>query len=603
MSAPGGSWWMARTSSPGRGTTRSSADREARRADRALERRLWTEHRGARRTLAVATALSVGATACWIAFALLLSAVVDRVFLGGASLGRVSSLLAVMIAVVLVRGGLFWGSEVIAQRAAENLKTSLRDRIAAKLVALGPTFTRAERAGELVHTVGEGVEAFDGYVTRFGPARALAVAVPVAVGLVVFAIDPWTVTILLVTGPFLVLLLGLIGRRVRDQTRRRERELGWMSAHFLDVLRGLTTLKLFGRSAEQADTIAAVGRRYGSATMEVLRTAFQTTLVLEWGATAATALIAIQASVRLMEGELAFGHALAVLLLAPEFFAPIRRLSAEYHAGRAGAATASRVYEILDEPGRIATPVAAAGLPSRFDVRFEEVHVTFQRGTRVALDGCSFEIPEAGLVALVGPTGAGKTTIANVLLRFVDPDVGRVVVGGIPLAETDPAGWRTLVAHVPQHPYLFHGSVAENLRLARPAATDADLFAAATAANAHDFVSRMPNGYDTPVGEGGARFSGGERQRLAIARAFLRDAPLLILDEPTANLDEESGEVVLDALRALARTRTVLLISHRPEPLLVADRIVSMSEGRVVDVLTSAVGDDRDAAAAARSGA
>jgi len=594
---------MARTSSPGRGTRRPSADREARSADRALERRLWAEHPGARRTLALATALSFGATACWIAFALLLSAVVDRVFLGGGSLGSVSSLLAAMVAVVLVRGGLLWGSEVIAQRAAEDVKISLRERLAAKLAALGPTFTRAERTGELVHTVGEGVEGLDGYVTRFRPARALAVVVPVVIGLVVFAIDPWTVTILLVTGPFLVLLLGLIGRRVRDQTLRRERELGWMSAHYLDVLRGLTTLKLFGRSTEQADTIAAVGRRYGSATMDVLRTAFQTSLVLEWGATAATALVAIEASVRLMGGELAFGRALAVLLLTPEFFAPIRRLSAEYHAGHAGAAAMSRVYEILDEPGRIAAPIAAAELPSRFDVRLEDVRVAFEGGARVALDGCSFEIPEGSVVALVGPTGAGKTTVANVLLRFVDPDAGRVEVGGVPLAEIDRARWRTLVAHVPQHPYLFQGSVADNLRLARPGASDPELIAAATAANAHAFVSGMPNGYDTPVGEGGARLSGGERQRLAIARAFLRDAPLLILDEPTANLDEESGEVVLDALRALARLRTVLLISHRPEPLLVADHVVSLASGRIVETLTTTgSGTGRDAATA-RSGA
>jgi ATP-binding cassette subfamily C protein CydD len=591
---------MTRTSSPNRGAAESS-DRAAGAVERALEHRLWTEHPRPRRTLAVAAALSFGATVCWIAFALLLSAVVNRVFLDGESLGSVSSVLAAMIAVVLVRGGVLWVSEVIAQRAAEDLKASLRERLAAKLVALGPTFTRAERAGELVHTVGEGVEALDGYVTRFRVARALAVAVPVVVGLVVLAIDPWTVTILLVTGPFLVLLLGLIGRRVRDQTRRRERELGWMSAHFLDVLRGLTTLKLFGRSTEQADTIAAVGRRYGSATMDVLRTAFQTTLVLEWGATAATALVAIEASVRLMDGELAFGRALAVLLLAPEFFAPIRRLSAEYHAGRAGAAAASRIYEILDEPGRVAPPIAGSELPSRLDVRFEDVGVAFEGGGRVALDGCSFEVPDGSVVALTGPTGAGKTTVANVLLRFLEPDVGRVAVGGLPLAEIDPALWRTRVAHVPQHPYLFQGSVADNLRLARPAASDADLIAAATAANAHGFISRMPTGYDTPVGEGGARLSGGERQRLAIARAFLRDAPLLILDEPTANLDEMSADVVLEALRALARSRTVLLISHRPEPLLLADRIVSMNEGRVEDVLTSTVGEDR--AAAARSGA
>ena len=593
---------MTRTSSP-RGDDVRTSDREGRRADRTLERRLWAEQPRARRTLGLATALAFGAAACWIVFALMLSVVVDRVFLQGGSLASVSTILAAMAGLVLARGAVLWRSEVVAQRAAEDVKTSLRDRLADKLVALGPTYTRGERTGELVHTLGESVEALDGYVARFRPARVLAAVVPVVVGLVVLAIDPWTVTILLVTGPVLVLLLGLIGRRIRDLTNRRERELAWMSAHFLDVLRGLTTLKLFGRSAEQADTIEAVAKRFGSATMDVLRTAFQTTLVLEWGATAATALVAIEASVRLMAGELAFGRALAVLLLAPEFFAPIRRLSAEYHAGRAGAAAASRIYEIVDEPGRGAAPGTAFRLPSRFDVRFEDVRVAFEPGGRVALRGCSFEIAEGDVVALVGPTGAGKTTVANVLLRFVEPDAGRVVVGDLPIAAIDPAPWRTLVGHVPQHPYLFRGSVADNLRLASPAASDADLIAAARAANAHGFVSRMPNGYDTPVGEGGARLSGGERQRIAIARAFLRNAPLLILDEPTANLDEESGAVVLDALRALVRSRTVMLISHRPELLSLADRIVSLREGRVAEIVTSAGGrDDRAAAPATRSG-
>src|SRR5262245_43058268 len=422
-------------------------ERQDRAADRAIERRLLVEHPRASRTLALATVVSFGATACWIGFALLLSVVVDRVFLDGGSLGSVSALLAGMVALVLVRGGLVWRSEVVAQRAAEDVKTSLRERLAITLAVLGPTYTAGERTGELVHTLGEGVEALDGYIARFRPARALAALVPLVVALVVLAIDPWTVTILLVTGPVLVFLLGLIGRRVRDQTRRRERELGWMSAHFLDVLRGLTTLKLFGRSAEQAETIAAVGRRYGSTTMGVLRTAFQTTLVLEWGATAATALVAIEASVRLMGGELAFGRALAVLLLTPEFFAPIRRLSAEYHAGRAGAAAASRVYAILDEPARIATPVGGSDVPSGFDVRFQDVRVSFEGESRVALDGCSFEIPEGSVVALVGPTGAGKSTVANVLLRFVEPDGGRVVIGGVPLGESDADSLRSHVAH------------------------------------------------------------------------------------------------------------------------------------------------------------
>ena len=356
----------------------------------------------------------------------------------------------------------------------------------------------------------------------------------------------------------LVLLLGLIGRRVRDLAERRERELAWMNAHFLDVLRGLPTLKMFGRSAEQAETIRAVSRRQGSSTMDVLRTAFQTTLVLEWGATAATALVAIETSVRLMAGGLAFERALAVLLLTPEFFLPLRRLSAEYHVGRSASAAAERVYAVLDAPVRIHVPAPGAGrpLPARMDVRFDDVVVTYDDGSRTALAGCSLEIPHGRTVALVGPTGAGKTTVANVLLRFVDPDRGRVTVGGEPLSELDPALWRTRVAWVPQHASLFHGSVADNLRLARPDASDDDLVVAASAANAHGFVTDLPDGYATPIGEGGARLSGGERQRIALARAFLKDAPLLILDEPTSHLDRES---------AVARARVGLAAHAGPD--------------------------------------
>jgi ATP-binding cassette, subfamily C, bacterial CydD len=559
-----------------------SSELDERAADRALERRLWSEHPRARRVLGVATALSFAATACWIAFALLLSEVVARVFLEEAGLDAVQATIASMLALVVGRGALLWASAIVGQGAAEDVKSGLRERVAAKLVELGPTYTRGERAGELVHVAGEGVEALDAYVTRFRPARALAAIVPAAVALVVFALDPWTVTILVVTGPVLVLLLGLIGRRVRDQTRRRELELAWMSAHFLDVLRGLPTLKLFGRSAEEAETIEDVGRRYGATTMDVLRTAFQTTLVLEWGATAATALVAIETSVRLMAGSLAFELALAVLLLTPEFFLPLRRLAADYHAGRAGAAAASRIYTILDEPDRIAKAPRHISSPDRFDIRFEDVHVSFDGGSRRALAGCSFRVPEGGLVAVVGPTGAGKTTIANVLLRFVEPDRGSVLVGGTRLDEVDPEEWRARVAFVPQHPSLFHGTIAENLRLAKPSATDEDLAAAATAAHAHAFIRRLRDGYVTHVGEGGARLSGGERQRLAVARALLRDARLVILDEPLAQLDADGEAAVIDAIGTLARSRTALVITHRPERLAGVHDVVALEGGRVV---------------------
>ena len=572
---------MSRATSPG--SDGRSKERGERVADRALERRLWSDHPGARRVLGVATGLSFAGTVCWTAIALLLSDVVAKVFLDGARLDAIDATIAAMVGLVAARGALLWSSEVVAQRAAEVMKTGVRERLGAKLAELGPTYTSGERAGELVHTAGEGVEALDAYVTRFRPARALAAIVPAAVALVVFALDPWTVTILVVTGPVLVLLLSLIGRRVRDQTRRRERELAWMNAHFLDVLRGLTTLKLFGRSAEQAEAIEEVGRRYGASTMDVLRTAFQTTLVLEWGATAATALVAIETSVRLMAGGLAFELALAVLLLTPEFFLPLRRLAAEYHAGRAGTAAASRIYEILDEPVRLPKDSGRASPPGRFDVRFADVHVSFDGGSRRALAGCSFHVPEGSLVAIVGPTGAGKTTVANVLLRFVEPERGSVLVGGRRLDGVDPERWRERVAFVPQHPYLFHGTVAANLRLAKASATDEELAVAATKAHAHAFIERLSEGYATQVGEGGARLSGGERQRLAIARAFLRDAPLVILDEPLAQLDQDGEGTVADAIASLARSRTTLVITHRPERFADA-RVVALERGRVVEL-------------------
>ena len=555
-----------------------------RRSGSSVEPRVLRGCPRARRTLYAAAALAISATGCWIAFVLLVAAVVDRVFIGQQALDEVEGLLLVMGALVLVRGALLWSNEIVLQRAANGVKTDLRERLAAKLVGLGPTYTRRERVGELVYAAGEGIESLDAYVTRYVPSRQLAASIPVLVAAVVFVLDPWTVPILLVAGPALVLLLTLIGRRIRVLTERRERELAWMNAQFLDVLRGLPTLKMFGRSIEQAETIERVSDRAGSTTMDVLRTAFQTTLVLEWGATAATALVAIETSVRLMAGDLAFGRALAVLLLAPEFFVPLRRLSGEYHVGRSGAAASERVQAILDEPVRIpeSTGVAQRPPPMRFDLRLEDVVIAYDGRTRAALSDCSFEIPHGRTVALVGPTGAGKTTVANVLLRFVEPDRGRVTVDGTPLRAIDPIAWRRLVAWVPQHPSLFEGTVAENLRLARADATQEELVAAAIAANAHGFVEALPEGYATPIGEGGARLSGGERQRLALARACLKDAPLLILDEPTSHLDDESESLVLDAISRLVEGRTVLTIAHRPEPIAAADVVVTLRAGRVV---------------------
>jgi ABC-type multidrug transport system fused ATPase/permease subunit len=296
----------------------------------------------------------------------------------------------------------------------------------------------------------------------------------------------------------------------------------------------------------------------------------------------------LEVSLRLMNGVLPFPTALAVLLLTPEFFLPLRQMALKYHAGAAGKAAADRIFQVLDIP----TPGQAAAHrqdtllpapPQRMDLRFEEVAYAYEDGQRPALRGLSFAIPHGQTVALVGTTGAGKTTAAHLLLRFIEPDAGAITVGDTPLAAIDAAVWRRQVAWVSQHPHLFHGTVAENIRLAKPEASPEEVIAAARAAHAHDFIVALPQGYDTPLGEQGARLSGGQRQRLAIARAFLKDAPLLILDEATVHLDAASESLVQDALRQLMQRRTVLLIAHRLSMAYEADQIVVLEQGRAVE--------------------
>jgi ABC-type transport system involved in cytochrome bd biosynthesis fused ATPase/permease subunit len=362
-----------------------------------------------------------------------------------------------------------------------------------------------------------------------------------------------------------------------------------MSAHFLDVLQGLPTLKMFGRSKEQAGTIDEISKHFGDTTMVVLRTAFQTSLALEWAAVAGTAFVAVEVSLRLMHGMLAFDRALAVLLLTPEFFLPLRQLSLKYHAGTAGRAAAQRIFTLLDVPSsaHMAPPAPASAaittLPRPFDIQCLDIHYAYQGGQRPALQGLTLTIPHAQTVALVGASGAGKSTVANLLLRFIEPDSGTIVVGGIPLRDIDRAAWRTLIGWVPQHPHLFHGTVADNIQLGRPEAGPAAVEAAAQAANAGEFIQALPLGYDTPINERGARLSGGQRQRLAIARAFLKDAPILILDEATAYLDAENEALIQDALARLMRGRTVLIIAHRLVMAQHADQIVVLDHGRAVE--------------------
>jgi ATP-binding cassette, subfamily C, bacterial CydD len=551
---------------------------------RPLDPRLLQYASAARGYLIVTFALGLGTTALVLAQAGLLA----KALAGAAAGTGVTELRGTLIALLLVligRAAAAFGGETAALRAAAAVKSQLRRQLAAHSLRLGPSWLSGQRAGEIATLATKGLDALDPYFARYLPQLVLGCLVPLAVLGRVAAADWLSGLVIAVTLPLIPVFAVLIGLYTKAHTERQWRVLAMLGGRFLDVVEGLPTLKVFGRAKVQAEAIRQATDDHRTATMAALRVAFLSALVLELAAALATALVAVEVGLRLLAGHIDYETALLVLLLTPEAYLPLRNVGAQFHASVEGATAAGRVFEILGSPVPADAPAGTASLLP--DVRgqaieLHEVTLTYPGRAVPALSAINATISPGEHVALTGASGAGKSSLLALLLRFTEPTAGRITVGGTDLATIPVSTWRQHVAWVPQQPYLFAGTVAENIALGQAGASADAIRHAARLAGAEPFITTLGGGFDAQLGERGLTLSAGQRQRIALARAFLRNAPVVLLDEPTAHLDPATANEILGVIDRLMAGRTVVMISHHQRPQIPAHQILHLERGTLV---------------------
>jgi ATP-binding cassette subfamily C protein CydCD len=538
-----------------------------------IDPRLLRHARATRLFLFATVALGALGAGLVIAQAMLIAEAVVGAFQHRMTVGELRTPLLLLVAVACGRALVSWLTELAAHRTSAAVKSELRGRLLEHAAALGPGWLGGQRTGSLVTLATRGVDALDDYFSRYLPQLGLAVVVPVAVLARIVTEDWVSAAIIVGTLPLIPVFMMLIGWATQSRMDRQWRLLSRLSGHFLDVVAGLPTLKVFGRAKAQAESIRHITGEYRRATLRTLRIAFLSSFALELLSTLSVALVAVTIGMRLVSGDMDLYTGLVILVLAPEAYLPLRQVGAQYHAAAEGLAAAEEIFAVLE------SPLPASGtrpVPDCGAVAFENVGVRYPGRSDDAVSGVSFTVEAGETVALVGPSGAGKSTLLHVLLGFVRPTEGRVRIGDADLTDLDLEQWRSRIAWVPQRPHLYAGTIAENVRLARPDADEAAVRAALADAGALAFVDALPEGMDTVLGEDGTGLSAGQRQRLALARAFLADRPVLLLDEPTAALDGATEAEIVQAVRRLSVGRTVLLVVHRPALLGVADRVVRL---------------------------
>lgn len=560
---------------------------------RPLDPRLLRFARSTRGFIALTVVLGAVTAVLVIVQARLLSDVIVAVTADGAGWESVSGTVVAVALIFIARAMVSWLSEVGAVRSSAHAKQELREAALEHVLRVGPAGPAWQDTGAAAALVTRGIDALDSYFARYLPQLALAVVVPLAVLFTILGQDLLSTVIIAVTIPLIPLFMILIGLYTRAQVDRQWRTLAVLSGHFLDLVSGLPTLRIFGRAKEQAAAIRSIGDRYRSTTMGVLRVSFLSSLALELIATLSVALVAVSVGLRLAEGQITYAVALFVLLLAPEAYLPLRLVGQHFHAAAEGLGAAERLFAILE------TPVPSQGRQhpptGRLTLEVTDLQVTYASRPDPALGGATFTARPGTVTAVVGLSGGGKSTLMSALLGFVTPSMGRVVVtgdegGGVDLASLDHAGWRGRVGWLPQQAHLVGldledgPTIAQAVRLGRPDATDADVWEALAYARVENEIRALPDGVATRLSSDGSGLSVGQLQRVALARAIIVGADLVLLDEPTAALDVAAESAVVDAIRGLAeRGATVIVVAHRPALVEIAHQVIRLDRAAAVD--------------------
>jgi thiol reductant ABC exporter CydD subunit len=520
-----------------------------------------------------------------IAQAFAITGIVVPVFTEGKVLDDVRGALYVLTLVVLVRIALAYVSERLAFKSSAAAKSQLRLGVLDHVMRLGPVWLSRQNSAELTQLTTRGVDGLDAYFSRYLPQLVLAVMVPLSVGLVILTQDLLAAVIVLVTVPLIPVFMILIGLYTQGRVDKQWATLSRLSGHFVDVVAGMSTLKAFGRAGAQAKTVREIGDRYRSTTMGVLRISFLSALVLEVLAMLSVAMVAVSIGLRLVEGTMTLQSGLLVLILVPEVYLPLRMVGTHFHAAAEGLGAARQMIEILEEDPPTSGPLVDVPDLAFASIAFVDASVRYVGRDELAVSDLSFTVPPHSVTALVGPSGCGKSTAISVLERFIDPTEGSVWVESdgsrVELREYDVDAWRGAVAWVGQDPTMITGTLSDNVRLANPEATDEQVRHALDVVGLTGLLSELPDGLSTAIGEGGRALSAGQVRRIALARAICQRAGLVLLDEPTAALDAESEALVIAAVSELAKTRTVVVVAHRPALVDLADHVVDLAGVRV----------------------